>query len=269
MTLGEWVVAAAGRLRRVGIERPDLEAQVLAAQATGRGRAWVLAHPESLAPPGADALLERRMAHEPLAYIRGSRDFYGRVFRVAPGVLVPRQETETLVEAALGGLGGRVLDVGTGSGCLAITLKLERPSWFVAAVDVSAAALRVARANAREHDAVVLFRHGDLFEPFAGMQFGLIVSNPPYIAEGAALPPDVSLYEPEVALYAGPDGLAIYRRLADEAAPYLMPWGRLLVELGDGMLEAVRGVFEPRGWVLQDVADDLGGVPRAATFARA
>lgn len=240
----------------------------MAAHALGKDRSWILAHPESEVPSGADALLARRAAREPLAYILGQREFYGRMFEVEPGVLIPRQETETLVDVALEGLGGKVLDVGTGTGCLAVTIKLERPQWMVAACDVSQVALHVARRNAERLGATVHVAKSDLFEAFQGVQFGLIVSNPPYIRAAEELQPEVGQFEPSEALYAGPDGLAVYRRLAAEAGPCLTPWGHLVLEIGDGMAAEVTTVFEEQGWTLVEIRNDLGGTPRAAVFQR-
>ena len=179
---------------------------------------------------------------------------------------MPRQETETIVEAALDGLGGKVLDIGTGSGCLAVTIKLERPNWMVAACDIDPVAVRTARKNAERFGATVHITRSDLFEAFEGVVFGLIVSNPPYIADAEHLPPEVGGYEPPRALFAGSKGLDVYVRLAAEAKAHLMPWGRLIVELGDGMTDAVTDVFLGEGWSLKELRPDLGGTPRSATF---
>lgn len=266
MNLGEWRVAAVTRLVEAGIESPGLEADLLAAHALGRERSWVLAHPGALAPKRLESLLARRLRREPLAYILGWREFYGRRFAVRPGVLIPRQESETLVESALDGMGGNVLDIGTGSGCLAVTLKLERPNWFVAACDVSPTAVRVARENARSLGAIVIIKRGDLFEPFRGTKFGVVVCNPPYVDPLAPLMPEVGEWEPPEALFAEEGGLAMYRRLAQEAPEHMMGWGRLIVELGDGMSGPVRSIFEGQSWELESVRPDLSGAPRAAVF---
>jgi release factor glutamine methyltransferase len=163
-------------------------------------------------------------------------------------------------------MGGNVLDVGTGSGCLAVTLKLERPNWFVAACDISPTAVRVARENARTLGAIVIVKQGDLFEPFRGTKFGVVVCNPPYIDPSSRLMPEVGEWEPPEALFAKEGGLAVYRRLAEEAPEHMMGWGRLIVELGDGMVEPVKALFEARGWELTAMRPDLGGTPRAAVF---
>ena len=254
------------RLVEAGIESPGLEADLLAAHALGRERSWVLAHPGALAPKRLEGLLARRLRREPLAYILGWREFYGRRFAVRPGVLIPRQESETLVESALDGMGGNVLDIGTGSGCLAVTLKLERPNWFVAACDVSPTAVLVARENARSLGAIVIIKRGDLFGPFRGTKFGVVVCNPPYVDPLAPLMPEVGEWEPPEALFAEEGGLAMYRRLAQEAPEHMMGWGRLIFELGDGMSGPVRSIFEGQGWELESVRPDLSGAPRAAVF---
>jgi len=259
----EWIRSAEGRLAKAGVPDSRLDAQMLAAHALSQERSWILAHPEAEVPIEAEAFLKRREQREPLAYILGWREFYGRRFQVVPGVLVPRQETETLVEVALEGLGGKVLDVGTGTGCLAVTIKLERPTWMVAACDISQTAVSLARTNAHALDATVHVTRSDMFEAFMDTQFGVIVSNPPYVATGAELPPEVAGYEPHEALYAGLDGLDFYRRLALEARHRLVSWGRLIVELGDGMEPEVSAMFTEHGWTVVEARPDLGGMPRA------
>lgn len=269
MNVAEWLAHAAARLRGQGVDAPELEARVLCAAASGWTKEALLAWPEAQPPPQADVWLERRLQGEPLAYLTGKREFYGRTFLVDPRVLIPRQETETLVEAALelGGVDCRVLELGTGSGCVICTLALERPGWTAAASDVSADAAEVARQNASRLGARVDVRVGDLAEPWRGEAFGLVVCNPPYVAEGSPLPAEVSGHEPALALFAGPDGLAFYRRLAQEARPLFAPGGLLAVELGDGAAEVVAEVFAGAGWTEVGRARDLGGWERAAWFA--
>lgn len=266
-TLGEWVRDATVRLQMAGFEDAALEAQVLAAHALGQTRSWVLAHPDAPVPPEGGALLERRARHEPLSYVTGRREFYGRVFRVGPGVLIPRQETESLVDPALQSQGGRVLDIGTGSGCLAITLALERPKWAVTACDISDDALRQAKANAAELNARVNLVQSDLVSALGGEEFDLIVSNPPYIRSNADLPLEIAQFEPAVALFAGEDGLDVYRRLAREAPTVMAEGAQLLVEIGDDMRDAVVEVFVAAGWWLVQERSDLLGRPRALAFA--
>ena len=192
-----------------------------------------------------DALLARRARREPLQYILGSELFYGRGFCVTPDVLIPRADTELLCVRALEALGmarARVLDIGTGSGALAITLALERPMADVTAVDISEAALAVARDNARRLGAQVRFVRSDLFAGLSPAQgaYDVIVSNPPYIvrAQVDALQPEVRC-EPRLALDGGDDGLFFYRALAAQAAAYLAPGGTLLLEVGAGQAQAV------------------------------
>lgn len=263
MTVADFLALAPRRLATVS-GSPALEAQMLAAHALRTERAFILAHPEAELPELAmEALLQRREAGEPLAYILGWREFYGRRFSVRPGVLIPRQETETVVEACLRLEGVRtVLDVGTGSGCIAVTLALERPDWQVLAGDVSEAALEVARENAEALGANVEFRRSDLFEAFAGEKFDAIVSNPPYVAREEELPHEVRAYEPEQALYADEAGTALYRRLAEEAPAHLNSGGRLALELGHRSLAPVSKILESRGWRVEAVLKDLSGVDR-------
>src|ERR1044072_4019884 len=179
------------RLEAAGIESPALEAQLLAGHVLLVDRTYVLTHPEEEFPELAgETLLQRREGQEPLAYILGEREFFGRRFRVGPGVLIPRQETETLVEAAMEQSDVQsVLDVGTGSGCIAITLKLERPEWEVTAVDISERALDIASDNAKLLGADVRYLLSDGFASLLGESFDLIVTNPPYVGLHEALPP--------------------------------------------------------------------------------
>lgn len=265
MTVGEAVGWVEGRLRAAGVDSPRLDSQMLVAHSIGVDRAYVLAHTmDEFAGDGLEALCERREAREPLAYILEWREFYGRRFVVTPDVLIPRQETETLVEAALGEEGvGSVLDVGTGSGCIGVTLALERPGWQVTAIDSSEAALDVARENATDLGARVRFVRSDLFEELKGQVFDLIVSNPPYVAEGDALAPEVHAHEPHLALYSGADGLEFYRRLSHEAHGSISPAGSMIVELGDGQADGASDVFEHAGWHVERRVQDLGGTHRA------
>lgn len=274
MTLGEWVRAATSRLAEAGIESALLEAQVLAATALRQPRAWIVAHPEEAVDEvELEALLARRLSREPLAYIVGWREFYGRKFLVSPAVLIPRQETETLVEAALEslpsikGAGLSVLDIGAGSGCVALTIAIERPDCEVVALDVSVDALEIARQNAVKLGVKsVEFVVGDLFEPLAAKRFDLIVTNPPYVSPSDELPPEVSEFEPPQALYSGPTGLEFFERLALEAQSHLVPRGVLLTEIGDGQAERVSALFEKRGWNRVVHRRDLSGTVRVLGF---
>lgn len=266
MRVDEWMRMASSRLAASGSQEFGTESQILAGHILLRDRAWVLAHPEAEIDelPG-ESLLTRRESGEPLAYILGYREFYGRRFAVRPGVLIPRQETEVLVETALAGLakGGPVLDIGVGSGAIAITLKLERPDTAVTGVDISPKALEIARENAENLGADVRFFESDLFQAVEGEKFDLVVSNPPYVAKGDVLPREVSDFEPAQALFADDDGLAIYKRLAGEGKHRC---AKMIVELGAGQAPAVRGLFEKEGWTMEKIVPDLAGIDRVAVF---
>src|SRR5665213_1331238 len=225
-------------LEQANVGEPRLTAEVLLMRATAHDRAWLYAH-------GNDELIEvwwihygrylhQRIKGEPTQYITGRQEFYGRDFRVTRDVLIPRPETEHLVEAALSRGGNSILDIGTGSGAIAITVALETKA-SVTASDVSAAALRVARQNAKALGARVDFVACDLGAAFAEGSFDLVLSNPPYIAgrDHSALQPEVRDHEPALALFGGEDGLAIYRRLVPQATRLLRPGGWLMMELGD------------------------------------
>jgi release factor glutamine methyltransferase len=252
-------------LRASGIN--PREARLLLAAATGRSEASVLAHPEkSLLEKEKSQFLEmaaRRAAGEPIAYILGHKDFYGLQLTVNPAVLIPRPETELLVDLALAREPKSVLDVGTGSGAIALAIKRHRPQVRVVATDASAAALDVARRNAVRFDLEIEFRHGRWFEPVGGERFEAIISNPPYVVIGdphlAALP-----HEPRIALLGGADGLDGFRVLAREAPAHLLPGGWLLVEHGEGQHEAVRGLLEAAGLETTASWPDLAGIPRVS-----
>lgn len=273
MKLREWIALAAVQLEHLEILNPKLEAQLLAAKVLDKNRSWVLAHSEEvISPLEFDLLLTRRLINEPLAYILGSREFYGRIFKVEKGVLIPRQETETLIEAALFNLPINqhviVLDIGTGSGCIAITLKLERPSLEVFAVDISEEALEIAKENAQLLGAEVKFLLSNgVSEIPEEIKFDCIVSNPPYIENEAALPAEISLFEPQFALYGGSDGLDFYRRFAREVKPYLKPEGLFLVEVGDHQAEDVQKIYEEERWKTIQISKDLDGMQRVIAFA--
>lgn len=266
MTLSEWLRQATAALAEAGIESPALESQVLAAHVLQVDRTQVLVHGEWLVPAELDALLERRLGREPLAYLTGVREFFGLRFIVGPGVLIPRQETETLVEAALEldlMAPAKVLDIGTGSGCVAISIAFERPDWQVSAVDVSAAAAGYATRNAEALGTHLEVIEGDVFSGvLASRRFDLIVSNPPYVGTGDPLPPEIQLHEPPQALYAGDDGLDFYQRLAREGLAWLEPGGWMLLEVGDSQADAVQHLFAQAGWRIHPARSDLSGIAR-------
>ena len=208
--------------------------------------------------------LNERMRGKPTQYITHRQEFYGREFRVTPDVLIPRPETEHLVEAALGFARGRVVDVGTGSGAIAVTLALETPA-FVIATDI--VSMDVAERNARSLGAAVSFVQCDLLRAFADGSLDAVISNPPYVAAGADLPREVRDWEPGLALFAGEDGLAMYRRLIPEAARVLRSGGWLALELGFDSLPAVREMLG-EGWRDVRVIDDLAGIPRVVICSK-
>lgn len=272
MRLSEWLGQANLRLRTAGVESPGLEAQLLAGHVLGKSRTWIVAHPEEELPDQAsEHLLIRREGGEPLAYILGQREFYGRAFGVRRGVLIPRQETELLVENApyfVSGPTPRVLDIGTGSGCIAVSLKLEHPDWEITAVDISPEALEVARENASRWGAEVRWRQSDLFMGLADEVFDLIVTNPPYVEASADLPREVRDWEPHSALFAPKETLGFYRRLAADSGPHLRAGGALLTEIGRGQGSEIRRIFEGFGWRFSRSWNDLAGIERVLAFSR-
>ena len=242
-----------------------LEAELLLAHALGVNRAWFFAHAEDVADAGGtrrfDALVRRRAAGEPIAYITGTRDFWSLTLEVTPATLIPRPETELLVELALDRLpaGGSVVDLGTGSGAIALAIAKERPDATVVAVDVSAAALDVALRNARRLGLErVEFVQGDWFAPLNGRRFNLVVSNPPYIeADDRHLGEGDLRFEPASALASGADGLDDIRRIASGADAHLLPGGAVLIEHGWNQGEAVRRILREAGLVDEFTARDL------------
>ena len=280
--MADSLVAASRQLAAaLGLEKREarLEARILAAHAWHVDHAWLIAHDTDLLTDALvaafESLLTQRLAGVPIAYLTGTREFYGRPFLVSPDVLIPRPDTELLVERALAHIPPAqamdVLDLGTGSGCIAITLALERPLARVTAVDRSTAALTIAQRNAEIHHARVEFLTSDWFAAFmpprvlAGRRFDLIVGNPPYIA---AADPHLARgdvrFEPLTALAAGHDGLADLRQLTAAACAHLKPGGALLLEHGydqaDAVLALLRegGVPHPQSWA------DLSGILRVS-----
>lgn len=269
MRLDDWLRQAESRLGQCGISSPRLEAQMLARHVLRVDRCWLLTHPEhEFNELAGETLLQRREAQEPLAYILGHREFFGRSFHVSPAVLIPRHETEVLIETALahGRKDANVLDIGTGSGCIAITLERERPDWTVTAVDISPAALSVARRNAEDLGSDVRFLHSDGFTELLGESFDLIVSNPPYIGRGEPLDTEVVDHEPHLALFSGDTGLEFYQRLSVEAPAYLSDGGLLMLEVGYRQAKEVRDLFESAGWEHVETVEDLDRTPRVVMF---
>ncbi len=266
-------------LTAAGVATPRLDAEVLVAAARGGDRAALYARlhdeaPESVARRCGD-LVTRRAGREPVAYLTGVQEFWSLPFAVTPDVLIPRPETELLVETVCAltgapGAGMSICDIGTGSGCIAVALARELPAAQLCATDRAPAALAVARQNAVRHGVAqhIAFACGDLFADLdAAQSFDVVVSNPPYVADDAALPPEVCR-EPRGALFAGPDGLAVVRRLLAAAPARLRPGGRLVIEIGGGQAEAVRQLAAAHFDRVQ-VLPDLAGIPRAVVLSAA
>ncbi len=257
--------------RALGVAR--LDAQWLLEHLLGRPRSWLLAHDDTeltaAQAAGLQTGLARRAAGEPLAYIVGERQFRGLTLQVSPAVLVPRPETEMLVDWALEHLpasaadpaAADVIDLGTGSGAIALALQQERPRVRVHASDASADALAVARHNALRHGLPVQFQHGDWWAPWHGRRFALAVSNPPYVAGDdphlAAL-----VHEPRIALTPEGDGLAALRRIIGDAPAHLLPGAWLLLEHGHDQADAVQALLHAKGFEAAETRPDLAGLPR-------
>ena len=244
------------------------EARLLLAEASGFSQASLIAYPERELPHEVAARFEewarRRREGEPVAYLVGHREFYGLDLAVNPAVLIPRPETELLVDWALERAPASVLDLGTGSGAIALAIRSRLPKARVVAVDASAAALVVAKRNGVKLGLDVQWRHGRWFEPVPGERFDLVVSNPPYVAEGDRhLGEGDVRHEPRAALVSGPDGLDALREIAQAAPGFLAPGGALLLEHGLGQDAAVRAMLERRGFEHVQSRLDLAGIARA------
>ncbi|MBQ4265441.1 MAG: peptide chain release factor N(5)-glutamine methyltransferase [Clostridia bacterium] len=266
MTIRETLKWASARLEQAGVPNGDYDAAVMLAHVLGedalmlRMNSWKGMPGEKIA--AYEAMIARRETREPMQYILGETGFMGLSFHVEPGVLCPRPDTEILCEEALRRLapGARVLDIGTGSGALAVSIARLAQDCCVTAVDVSETALAIARSNAEKNGADVRFVKSDCFAALAGETFDMIVSNPPYInsEEMAQLMPEVHM-EPELALFGGEDGLDFYRRISREAGGYLKPGGCLLFEIGWQQKDAVSALLcehigEP--FALKDYGDN-------------
>jgi len=294
------------QLREARVPSFTLAAELLLLHAFGRDRAWLYAHPEEVASDENAhrffALIARRAAGEPTQHLTGKQEFWGLEFEVTPDVLIPRPETEHVIEVALDRLAAReiragrrqtttgegfwIADVGTGSGCIAIALAKELPGAKFYATDISSAALVVARRNAARHGVMdrIDFIESNLLDAFATVtvpesqitnhespvtshqsrSFDLIISNPPYVGrrEAATLPREVREHEPGVALYGGEEGYELYAALIAEASQNLKPGGILVLELGHNSLPVVRPLLDAAPWTNVGVTDDLAGIPR-------
>ncbi len=251
-------------LAKCGSDSPRLDAEILLAHARGCPRIQLYTNFDEVLSNEVRGrmreLVNRRAQHEPVAFLVGHREFFSLDFEVSRDVLVPRPETEILVmeslEAIKGNSTATVLDLGTGSGCIAVAVAVNAPTASVTGIDLSDAALAVARRNAERHKVAerVTFLHGDLFEPLPLPSleqggFDVIVSNPPYVAtsDAATLPPDVLRHEPENALFAGADGLDIIRRIVENSPRFLNPGGTLLIEFSPEQAERISGLLNERG----------------------
>ncbi len=260
-------------------DRNRADAELLLMHVLERNRAWVLTHPEAIPSDQLAArfikLIERRYRGEPVQYIIGETEFYRLPFTVTPDVLIPRPDTEHLVEKALQLARvieqPRIVDVGTGSGAIAVTLAHELPAAEITAIDLSEAALQVARGNAKRNGVGhrVRFLEGDLLAPVTGERFDLVVSNPPYIpdTDRALISVEVREFEPALALFGGEDGLSVHRRLLPAAYNALVTGGFIAIEMGFSQAEAIEELLQVSGFVDVGVTDDLQGIPRVA-FAR-
>ena len=266
-----WEALKAVRERLQDVPEPRLDAEYLLAHVLKTDRLSLLLEKARLLTDDEaaafGALVARREAREPLQYILGTQSFMGFAFRTDARALIPRFDTEALCEEALRHVmpGHRVLDLCTGTGCLAVSVKKLCPGAAVTATDISPAALSLARENAEALGAQVRFLRGDLFAPVEGEAFHVIVSNPPYIPEGlrGTLQAEVEK-EPPLALFAGTDGLDFYRRIAREAPGHLVRGGFLCLEIGDGEADAVSALLE-RDFESIRVLKDLGGLPRVVS----
>ncbi len=282
ITIAEAIREGAQIFHDAGLAEARREAGGLLQHVIGRDRTFVLAHPEQqlsqVQLQTFRELLKRRAAGEPLQYLTAHQSFYCLDFEVAPGVLIPRPETELLVELALEMIqdtgAPRICDVGTGSGCIAITLLHERKDAQAVAIDISAAAIEIAKRNALRHQVEkrLTFVHANCFSSLspAVFSFDLIVSNPPYLAENdfAGLQREVREHEPLEALAGGPDGLDVVRRLLGESNAFLKPGGHLLIEIGFNQAAAVESLLEKQEWLPKGIRPDLQGIPRVVVLQK-
>ena len=283
-SIAETILQGAHRLRKAGVPEAQREAGSLLGYVLGRDRSFILTHAEdAIAEEQAERFrecLERRAQGEPLQYITANQEFFGLDFEVTKDVLIPRPETELLIETALELLtpsaDAFICDVGTGSGCIVITLMQQRKQARAVAFDISPAALAVARRNAVRHSVAerIDFVLSDCFAALNSREprpsFDLIVSNPPYVEEGAMaeLQREVRDFEPRSALAAGADGLDIIRRLLLEAPSFLKTGGYFLLEIGFNQAAAVRELLDPKIWKLMDFHKDMQGIPRTVALQR-
>lgn len=284
VTVQEALQSAADYLAKRRLRSPRQDADLLVASVLKRDRTFLYTHPEHQLSTAQKHLFQqwliKRGEHFPLQYLRGKQEFYGREFSVRPGVFIPRPETELVLEAALGLLREspeehlRAIDVGTGSGCIGITLACEEPRVVVTATDVSPIALQVAHQNAKKHRCLdrLEFREGQTLNPVKDRPgyYHLVVSNPPYVShqERNRVDASVDKHEPHEAVYAAESGQAIYKQLFSEARKVLRGQGKLVVELGEGAKQGICRLAQEKGWVLEGSRKDLAHIDRCAIFGR-
>lgn len=261
------------RLRRDALTRGThpRDVDLLLADALEKSTAWLYAHGDfEVDPAMIDAPLARRYSGEPLQYIRGHTEFYSRDFLVDDRVLIPRPETELIVETAVeqAPRGARVIDIGTGSGCIAISIECERTDLQVVGIDRSAAALAVAAKNRDRLQSRVSFAASDLFDAICGT-FDVIVSNPPYVPEDEyrQLATEVRVHEPRLALTPGPRGTEIIERLLDQSHARLAPGGIVVIEIGYGQEDVIREIAETKRYRIESFLPDLAGIPRVVVLS--
>jgi len=280
-TIAETILVGAQELRVSGVPEPRREVGSLLGHVLGKDRSFILTHADDTLKEDQreifQKLLQRRALGEPLQYLTGNQEFFGLDFEVNPDVLIPRPETELLVETALALFDADraplICDVGTGSGCITIALLKSLPKAQAVAVDISPAALEVARRNASTHSVAerVEFVISDCFAGIADRpSFDLIVSNPPYVetTNMNSLQREVRDFEPPAALFAGADGLSVIRRLLLEAGNFLRPAGYFLLEIGFNQAAAVTALIDPKIWRLVHIYPDLQGVPRTIALQK-
>jgi release factor glutamine methyltransferase len=278
LTYAQTISGGADRLRIAEIDNPRLEARLLLAHALGVTQEAVLRDRHlPVEAPGYDALISRRAAHEPLALILGHREFWSLDFLVSPDTLIPRGDSETLIEAAVAAFPDRaamrrVLDLGTGTGCLLLATLQEFPQAFGIGIDCIPSAAELARRNAAAlgFASRTAFLVADWAEPLNEARFDLVLSNPPYIptADLAGLMPEVAIHEPASALDGGKDGLNAYRRIIDALPSLLAPGGVAILELGIGQTQSVPSLAAANGFAAE-LRNDLAGIPRALILRQA
>ena len=273
---GESTLAVGPHPERARRDAESLFFYLLKRNGTERNTAWLAAHGDSPTSHSDEfrALIQRRLTGEPMQYIIGECEFYGLPFRVTSDVLIPRPETEHLVEKVIELAATfpspRIVDIGTGSGAIAVALAHHLPNAGLAAIDLTEPVLTIARENAERNAVTIHFLQGDLLNPVAGERFDIVVSNPPYVPEvdRPTLSVEVRDYEPGLALFAGNDGLEIYRRLIPQAFACLASGGFIALEIGYGQSAAIADLLGTAGFCNIEFAPDLQGIPRVASAQR-